>query len=154
MIHDLTAGDGDFSVLPHSLEWPWDVVRPVGQNRVCWGWSLLSNFSLLSREVCFPTQPFPEHMFGATLRSTKARQSHVVPPGSRMLLLLGLPANFYSFFFFFFFFPLTTVPEACGRSQARDPVGATAAGLHHSHSNPRSELHLQPTLQLVAMPDL
>ena len=28
-----------------------------------------------------------------------------------------------------------------------------AVGLRHSHSNARSELHLQPTLQLTAMPD-
>ena len=32
-------------------------------------------------------------------------------------------------------------------------IGTAAAGLHHSHSNARSELHLQPTLQLVAMSD-
>ena len=30
-------------------------------------------------------------------------------------------------------------PGACGGSQARDGIGAVAAGLHHSHSNARSE---------------
>ena len=30
---------------------------------------------------------------------------------------------------------------------------AAAAGLHYSHSHARSELHLQPTLQLVATSD-
>ena len=45
------------------------------------------------------------------------------------------------------------VPEAYGGSQARGLTGATAAGLHHSHSNARSEPRLQPTPQLMAMPD-
>ena len=33
-------------------------------------------------------------------------------------------------------------PAAYGGSQARGRVGAIAAGLHHSHSNAGSELHL------------
>ena len=33
-------------------------------------------------------------------------------------------------------------PEAYGSSQARGRIGATAAGLHHSHSNARFEPHL------------
>ena len=33
-------------------------------------------------------------------------------------------------------------PTAYGGSQARGPIGAIAAGLHHSHSHARSELHL------------
>ena len=36
-----------------------------------------------------------------------------------------------------------------GSSQARGPVGAAAASLHHSHRNARSEPPLGPTLQLV-----
>ena len=32
-------------------------------------------------------------------------------------------------------------------------IGAVAGGLWHSHSNARSELHLQPTPQLTAMLD-
>ena len=42
---------------------------------------------------------------------------------------------------------------AYGGSQARGPIVAAAAGLHHSHSNGRSEPRLRPTLQLTAMPD-
>ena len=45
-------------------------------------------------------------------------------------------------------------PVAYGRSQARGPVGAAGAGLHHSHSNARSKPCLQPTPQLMATPDL
>ena len=44
-------------------------------------------------------------------------------------------------------------PAAYGSSQARDQIGATAASLHHSHSNMGSEPHLQPTPQLMATPD-
>ena len=45
-----------------------------------------------------------------------------------------------------------SVPSAYGGSQARGPTGVTAAYLHHSHSNAGSELCLQPTPQLTAMP--
>jgi len=52
--------------------------------------------------------------------------------------------------FFVFFGPH---PWHIGGSQARGLVGATAAGLHHSHSNTRSEPHLRPTPQLMATLD-
>ena len=60
------------------------------------------------------------------------------------------------FFFvclFFAFLLFRATPMAYGGSQARGQIGATAAGLHHSHSNARSELCLQPTPQLMTMPD-
>ena len=38
-------------------------------------------------------------------------------------------------------------------SQTRGGIRATAAGLHHSHRNTRSQPHLQPTPQLRATPD-
>ena len=47
--------------------------------------------------------------------------------------------SFLSFFSLF-----RTTPVAYGISQARDQIGATAIGLHHSHSNARSEVCLQP----------
>jgi len=37
--------------------------------------------------------------------------------------------------------------------QARNQIGAVAAGLHYSQSNTRSEPHLRPILQIVAMLD-
>ena len=40
-----------------------------------------------------------------------------------------------------------------GGSQARHPIGAAAAGLHHSHSKSGSEPHLRPTPQLMATLD-
>ena len=59
----------------------------------------------------------------------------------------------YFFFFVFFFFPPRAAPAAYESSQARGQIGATAAGLHHSHSNARSELLLWPTPQLTATMD-
>ena len=42
---------------------------------------------------------------------------------------------------------------AYGGPRARDPIGAVAAGLHHSHSNAGSEPHLWPTPQLTSVAD-
>ena len=53
---------------------------------------------------------------------------------------------------FFFCFSRAT-PVVYGGSQARHPMGAVATSLCQSHSNRRSELRLQPTPQLIAMPD-
>ena len=58
---------------------------------------------------------------------------------------------FVLFCFAFFFFWAT--PRACGGSQARGRIGATAASLHHSYNNARSEPCLQLTPQLTATPD-
>ena len=58
-----------------------------------------------------------------------------------------------TFFLFFFFLLFRAAPMAYGGSQARGRIGATAAGLHHSHGNTWSELHLWPRPKLVAMPD-
>ena len=56
---------------------------------------------------------------------------------------------------FFFFLSLVfsrATPVAYGGFQARDPIGAVATGLRHSHSNVGSELRLPPTPQLMATP--
>ena len=61
---------------------------------------------------------------------------------------------FFVFFFFFCLFAFSrAAPVAYGGSQARDPIGAVAASLRHSHSNARSEPPLRPTPQLMATPD-
>ena len=59
---------------------------------------------------------------------------------------------FFLFFFCLFAFSRATL-AACGGSQARGLIGATAAGLCQSHSNVGFELCLRPTPQLMAMPD-
>ena len=63
--------------------------------------------------------------------------------------------NYPVIFFFFLVFSAFSraTPAACGDSQARGPIGAVAAGLHHSHSNIGPEPHLRPTPQLTATPD-
>ena len=53
----------------------------------------------------------------------------------------------------FLFFLFRAELAAYGGSQARGQMRAVVTGLHHSHSHTRSELCLQPTPQLTAMPD-
>ena len=55
------------------------------------------------------------------------------------------------FVFVFCIFKATCV--SYGSSQASGQIRAIAAGLFHSHSNARSELHLRPTPQLAATLD-
>ena len=55
--------------------------------------------------------------------------------------------------FFFFFGPFRPVSVAYGGSQARGPIGAVAASLHHSYSNAGSKPRLWPTPQFTAMLD-
>ena len=59
--------------------------------------------------------------------------------------------HFFLSFFFFLLFRATLA--AYGSSQARSLIGAVVTGLHHSHSNTRSEPRLRPTPQLMATPD-
>ena len=63
---------------------------------------------------------------------------------------LALPSKCFAIFFSFLFFFFRAAPAAYGSSQARGPIGATVAGLHHSRSNARSKPCLQPTPQLTA----
>ena len=48
----------------------------------------------------------------------------------------------------FFFGLFRAAPKAYGGSQARGRIRAVTTGLHHSHSNVRSEARLQPTPQV------
>ena len=59
--------------------------------------------------------------------------------------------SYFILFYFIYFCFLRDTPMAYGGSQARGQIGAVTAGL--CHSNARSELHLQPTPQLMVMPD-
>ena len=62
--------------------------------------------------------------------------------------------SWYNFIYLFCLFLFSrAAPSAYGGSQARGPIGAVAASLHHSHSHARSELNLRPTSQLTAMLD-
>ena len=66
---------------------------------------------------------------------------------------IGNSIFLHRFFNFLNFLVFRAVFVACGSSLARGRIGATAAGLHHSYSSVGSELHLQPTPQLMATPD-
>ena len=61
--------------------------------------------------------------------------------------------NEYVYILLFFFCLFRATPATYGGSQAKGLIGAIAAGLHHSHGNARSKPCLQPTSQLMAMPD-
>ena len=58
--------------------------------------------------------------------------------------------SFFFFFFFFFFLGFLGLPLW----HIEVPkLGTVAAGLHHSHSDARFKLHLQPTQQFMARLD-
>ena len=63
--------------------------------------------------------------------------------------LVGLLFFIFLFFKLFFLSLFRATFTAYGGSQARGPIGATAAGHSHSHSNTRSEPPLRPTPQLT-----
>ena len=62
-----------------------------------------------------------------------------------------MDSNLFVLFCFLLF--LWAAPAAYGGSQARGLIGAVATGLRHRLSNAGSEPRLQPTPQLMAMPD-
>ena len=49
------------------------------------------------------------------------------------------PFSTFNFYFIFLLFLFRATPMAYGGSQARGPIGAAAAKLHHSHHHARSE---------------
>ena len=60
-----------------------------------------------------------------------------------------MPIGFFCFCFCFCLLSFKGCTRAAyGGSQARGRIGAVGAGLHHSHSDTRSKLHLQPIPQL------
>ena len=69
------------------------------------------------------------------------------------LSIFILCGHFIYFYFVFIYLLFRASSMAYGSSQARGWIGAAATGLHHSHSNAGSELHLRPTPQLPATLD-
>ena len=70
---------------------------------------------------------------------------------SKYLLAMVFFVCLFCFVFGLFAFS-RAAPTAYGGSQARDRIGAVAAGLCQSHSNTRSEPYLRPAPQLRATP--
>ena len=66
------------------------------------------------------------------------------------LFMQSYPLFMYLFIYLFCF---RAAPAAYGGFQARGTIGAVAASLRHSHIKSGSEPCLQPTPQLMAMPD-
>ena len=57
-----------------------------------------------------------------------------------LVLLTYFKTSLHLFIYLFIYlFIFRALPTAYGTSQARDQIGAVAAGLHHSHSNSSSE---------------
>ena len=67
--------------------------------------------------------------------------------------LIELCTLFSYFYFILFFCYFRARPTAYGGSQARGPIGATAASLHNSHSNTGSKPPLRLKPQLTVMTD-
>ena len=76
----------------------------------------------------------------------------MIQKGVAVAVIQNMTQRAGCYFFSLFFF--RDAPAAHGRSQARGRIRATAAGLHHSHSNAGSKLRLRPTLQLTETPVL
>ena len=74
------------------------------------------------------------------------------PIDNSLSLIAFWHSRMFQIHLFFFFFLFRAVSMAYGSSQARGLTGATASSQCHSHSSARSEPHLQPTSQLMAMP--
>ena len=72
-----------------------------------------------------------------------------VQGAAALLSFLALHGSWFFCLFVCLFLLFRAVPVAYGSSQARDQIGAVAAGLCHSNSNARSELALRPIPQLM-----
>ena len=68
-------------------------------------------------------------------------------------VILNIKSVFTTKFLFVWFCLFRAAPAAYGSSQARVQRELAAEGIGHSHSNARSNPHLQPTYQLVATLD-
>ena len=90
---------------------------------------------------------FGNHKFFKASESVSVLQTSLYPCAP----LFFTYVRFLVFVFVFVFSRAT--PAAYGDSQARGLIREVAAGLHHSHSNARSEPCVQPTAQLTATLD-
>ena len=81
---------------------------------------------------------------------TISKTNYEQTPAQNKIICMYTRLFSFSFSSSFFF---RSTPVAYESFQARGQIGDAAAGLCHSHSNAISKLHLQPTPQLMAMPD-
>ena len=82
-----------------------------------------------------------------------SRSIHVAVNAIISFLLMAEYYSIVYMYHIFFFLLFRTAPTAYGGSRARGLIRATAAGLHHSHSNATSErLRLIPQLMATLDP--
>ena len=91
----------------------------------------------------------PLYAVGAALERQKDKRQKIIIINKKQLHKIIILEDFLNLFFSFFLSFIFLGPNSRHRGQ----ITATAAGLHHSHSNVGSELHLWPTPQLTATPD-
>ena len=101
---------------------------------------------------------WPPSLLPPPPRPVRGPKGSIFGPRCTSCCLCMILSKFKVFCFCFCFLGLFAFSRAAsaayGGSQARGLIGATAAGLHHSHSNMGSEPGQQPTPQLTATPDL
>ena len=100
-----------------------------------WGWcqsQVMMARSMVRKEVQGPCSTSPG-LLGSGLEA----QGHL----ASVSLLCPRPQVLHQDVFVFVFCFFRAAPTAYGGSQASGQIGATAAGLHHSHSNARALTH-------------
>ena len=97
--------------------------------------------------------PLAPHVYSVPPFCGVRRCSLEKHPKDTEVCLLRLNFLFFYMLNFFFFLLFMATAAAYGSSQVRGQIRAAAAGLRHSHSNSRSKLLLQPTLQHTATQD-
>ena len=109
-----------------------------------------------------PIQPLAldaPYATGASLNSQKKKKKKKKKKENKNKVMWGGPNptkfsfNLFYLIFLFSFLLFRAIHVGYGSPQASGQIGAAAASLHHSHSNLRSEPHLQPTPQLTATLD-
>ena len=106
---------------------------------------------VVSLKLLVQCQTYSKLIIHAFLQMKRNSMLHINQMWTRQKL-----RGFFCFILFlrqFFYFLFTATAAAYASFQARGWIGAVAASLHHCHGSARSKPHLQPTAQLVAMPD-
>ena len=105
---------------------------------------------MLSIKKCIQGPVFPMRELKILLGRTTNKVSVLL---CIIRIIMNTVPQTFQVFRFFFFGLYRAAPAAYGGSQDRGLIRATAASLHHIHSNAGSEPCLRPAPQLTATPD-